>query len=320
MASSHRRPPPARRRSPDTSPSLSGSSMPRGNGSDSGQDMDDNGDADEVIDHSAPAASSTVDMVPHERVEALERLNDDLTRQLADMEHMFQRKLTEQEAEFKDLQFKLEETRSELSAAKREEKELRSKDRQKSTQIGALEADVGKFSKQLETSKAAYTGLQRQYLDQCTSAEKYRNDLRERDETVHSLREAARLSQIQHQKSTEIGALENEDLEDEDSEDEDDVVETRSVRLSKRLDPSKMSPSEVSYSFSERREYSDACTSTESLVLNAEDRQPPKSSPVARNSVVELVTRVDRLATIACHTVTKEQDRVVQALQLIDHG
>lgn len=103
------------------------SSLPMPRGSDSDSDSDDGNDnADMVLDRSA--ASSTVSMMPHERVEALQRVNDDLARKLQDTERTMQRKLAEQEAEFDDLQVKLEETRNELSAAKREEKELRSKE------------------------------------------------------------------------------------------------------------------------------------------------------------------------------------------------
>ncbi|KAJ7168692.1 hypothetical protein C8R46DRAFT_1162963 [Mycena filopes] len=180
------------------SPPRSSSPPPRGSDSDSDSDDDENvvgRDRDMVLDRST--ASSTVSMMPHERVEALQRVNDDLARKLADTERSMQRKLAEQEAEFEDLQVKLEETRNELSAAKREEKELRSKERQNSTQIGALEAEVVKVSKQLETSKASYNNLQRQYMDQCASAEKYRNELREREETLRSLRESASLTQIE---------------------------------------------------------------------------------------------------------------------------
>ncbi|KAJ7109058.1 hypothetical protein C8R43DRAFT_181879 [Mycena crocata] len=151
----------------------------------------------DYIDYTRSTASSTVSMMPHERVEALQRVNDDLVRKLADTERAMQRKLAEQEAEFDDLQIKLEETRNELSSAKREEKELRNKERQNSTQIAALEAEVVKVSRQLETSKTSYNNLQRQYMDQCANAEKYRNDLREREETVRSLREAQGLTSIE---------------------------------------------------------------------------------------------------------------------------
>ncbi|KAK6996519.1 hypothetical protein R3P38DRAFT_3329523 [Favolaschia claudopus] len=175
---------------------LSSLPMPRRSDSDSDSD-DDDGRSDMVMDHDRSAASSTVSMMPHERVEALQRVNDDLARKLQETERSMQRKLAEQEGEFDDLQMKLEETRNELSAAKREEKELRSKERQNNTQIGALEAEVAKISKQLETSKMSYNNLQRQYVDQCARAEKYRDDLREREELVRSMRDAAGLTQIE---------------------------------------------------------------------------------------------------------------------------
>ncbi|KAJ7157627.1 hypothetical protein C8R43DRAFT_1065003 [Mycena crocata] len=179
---------------------LSSLAMPQHN-SDSDSDDDSDGGRSNLVhdysDYTRSTASSTVSMEPHERVEALQRVNDDLARKLADTERTMQRKLAEQEAEFEDLQVKLEETRNELSAAKRDEKELRSKERQNSTQISALEAEVVKVSKQLESSKTSYSNLQRQYMDQCANAEKYRNDLREREETVRSLREAQGLTGIE---------------------------------------------------------------------------------------------------------------------------
>ncbi|KAJ7755578.1 hypothetical protein B0H16DRAFT_1722297 [Mycena metata] len=149
--------------------------------SDSDSDEDKVGRRDMVFDHNRSTASSTVSMMPQEHVEALQRVNDDLARKLADTERMMQGKLAEQEAD----------------AAKREEKESRSKERQNSTQIGALEAEVVNVAKQLETSKVSYNNLQRQYMDQCASAEKYRNDLREHEETLRSLCESASLTQIE---------------------------------------------------------------------------------------------------------------------------
>lgn len=74
------------------------------------------------------AASSTVSMEPIERLEALQRINADLGRKLVDAEKTLQRKLSEHDAEVEDMQGRLEEMRSELSATKREEKELRSKE------------------------------------------------------------------------------------------------------------------------------------------------------------------------------------------------
>ncbi|KAJ7196768.1 hypothetical protein GGX14DRAFT_504610 [Mycena pura] len=194
---------------------LSSLPMPRANDSDS--DSDDEGRENRILDRSA--TSSTVSMMPQDRVEALQRVNDDLARKLADTERLMQRKLAEQEAEFEDLQDKLEETRNELSAAKREEKELRSKERQNSTQISLLEAEVVKVTKQLDISKLSYNNLQRQYVDQCASSEKYRDELREREEMVRSMRESASLTQI------EIARYKTEHM----------VYEERSAQLEREL-------------------------------------------------------------------------------------
>jgi predicted RNase H-like nuclease (RuvC/YqgF family) len=103
--------------------------MPRP-GSDSDSDSDD--DAGDMVrdgDPSRSTASSSASLVdPSERVAALQRVNADLARKLADTERAMQRKLAEQESEFEELQGRLEETRNELTAAKREEKELRGKE------------------------------------------------------------------------------------------------------------------------------------------------------------------------------------------------
>lgn len=72
--------------------------------------------------------SSTVSMEPNERVEALQRVNTDLKKKLADAEMTLQNKLTQHELDLEDFQARVDELRSELSACKREEKELRSKE------------------------------------------------------------------------------------------------------------------------------------------------------------------------------------------------
>jgi hypothetical protein len=79
-----------------------------------------------VMDRSA--ASSTVSMEPMDRLDALQRSNADKTRKLMEAEQTLQNKLTEHELELEEMQGRLEEMRSELSATKREEKELRSKE------------------------------------------------------------------------------------------------------------------------------------------------------------------------------------------------
>lgn len=111
--------------------SVSSLPMPRaGSDSDSDNEVHDSDDADSslglVLDRSA--ASSTVSLEPHDRLEALQRANADLGRKLMDAERTLQNKLSDHESELEEMQGRLEEARSELSATKREEKELRSKE------------------------------------------------------------------------------------------------------------------------------------------------------------------------------------------------
>ncbi|KAJ7067401.1 hypothetical protein C8F01DRAFT_1208443 [Mycena amicta] len=167
--------------------------MPRGNDSDS--DSDDEARMDMIMDRSA--ASSTVSMMPQDRVEALQRVNEDLTRKLVENERTLQRKLAEHEAIHEDLQMKLDELDNELSAAKREEKELRLKERTNHHQIQALEIDVAKLTRQVEASKASYANLQKQYQDQLNATDKYRVELREREDAVRGAREETELTQME---------------------------------------------------------------------------------------------------------------------------
>jgi len=72
--------------------------------------------------------SSTVSMEIHERLEALQRTNEELARKRVDAEVTLQNKLAEHELELEETHQRLEELRSELTASNREEKELRAKD------------------------------------------------------------------------------------------------------------------------------------------------------------------------------------------------
>ena len=109
--------------------------MPRQMGSDG---ESDDGDRDDDLDRDGnrhlglvldrSTASSTVSMEPQERLEALQRANTELGRKLIEAEETLQNKLSEHEVELEEMQGRLEEVRSELSATKREEKELRSKE------------------------------------------------------------------------------------------------------------------------------------------------------------------------------------------------
>ena len=109
--------------------SVSSLPMPRaGSDSDSDGDVDDDADSSLGLVLDRSAASSTVSLEPHDRLDALQRANADLGRKLMDAERTLQNKLSDHESELEEMQGRLEEARSELSATKREEKELRSKE------------------------------------------------------------------------------------------------------------------------------------------------------------------------------------------------
>ncbi len=139
-----------------------------------------------VMDRSAASSTASLDM--EQRLDALQRLNTDLGRKLLEAERTLQNRLAEHEQELEDMQIRLEEARSELSATKREEKELRSKEvrplaksgrqlfslvlnnlfqRQNTTQIAALESEIAKLQKSLDSARSSYQSLQKQYQEQC---------------------------------------------------------------------------------------------------------------------------------------------------------
>lgn len=112
-------------------------------------------------------------------------------------ERTLQHKLSEHELELEEMQSRLEEVRSELAHTKREEKELRSKDRLNTTQISSMEQEISRLNKQLEHSRSTYSSLNKQYQDQCAASEKYRDELRTREEQLRTLKESAALQEVE---------------------------------------------------------------------------------------------------------------------------
>lgn len=97
-----------------------------GSDSDSDQEADDDQTLGLVLDR--PIASSVASMMPQDRLDALQRANAELARKLMEAEKTLQNRLTEHEIELEELENRLDEAKSELMAAKREEKELRAKE------------------------------------------------------------------------------------------------------------------------------------------------------------------------------------------------
>lgn len=98
--------------------------MPR-TGSDSDEEDMDLG-LGLVMDRSK--TNSTVSMEATERLEALQRANEDLSRKCIESENALQNKMDDHDAELAEIHAKLDELRNELTASNREEKELRAKD------------------------------------------------------------------------------------------------------------------------------------------------------------------------------------------------
>ena len=71
---------------------------------------------------------STVSLDMQERVDALQKVNADLGKKLIEAERTLQIRLSDHESELDDLHQRLETAKNELSATKREEKELRAKE------------------------------------------------------------------------------------------------------------------------------------------------------------------------------------------------
>ncbi|KAJ3989747.1 hypothetical protein F5890DRAFT_1484005 [Lentinula detonsa] len=147
--------------------------------------------------------SSTASLLPGERLEALSRANTDLAKRLQDAERTLSRKIGEHESELEELQYKLEELKSELVRSKRDEKELRAKERTNSAQISGLESEVARLTKELSASRDSLHALHKQYSEQTAISERYRQDLRAREDHIRSLQDQASLHDVEIGKMTE---------------------------------------------------------------------------------------------------------------------
>ena len=102
--------------------------MARRSASDSGSDSDSEDESSLGLVLDRTATSSTVSLEPLDRVDALQKANAELSRKLMEADRALQNKLTEHDNDLEEMQARLEELKSELTATKREEKELRAKE------------------------------------------------------------------------------------------------------------------------------------------------------------------------------------------------
>ena len=135
---------------------------------DSDSEDDDDDEEDPTLGLVLARNGSLASLVPEEREEALQRANHELQRRVAEQDRILQNRIAEHEAELERMEIALEETKSELSSSKREEKELRAKETKYIHQIQALESEIAKSQRALETAKASYQSLQKLYQEQCS--------------------------------------------------------------------------------------------------------------------------------------------------------
>ena len=100
--------------------------LPRGLGSTDDSDSKDESSLGLVLDRSA--ASSTMSLEPFECLDTLQKANTALGCKLMEAERTLQVKLQEHDTDLEEMEARLEELKSELTATKREEKELRVKE------------------------------------------------------------------------------------------------------------------------------------------------------------------------------------------------
>ena len=72
--------------------------------------------------------TSDTSLADYERIEALQKQNEELHRKMLECEELLNNKVAEHETEYAELQGVLEQLKAELTSAKREEKELRGKE------------------------------------------------------------------------------------------------------------------------------------------------------------------------------------------------
>ncbi|EJD07049.1 uncharacterized protein FOMMEDRAFT_131786 [Fomitiporia mediterranea MF3/22] len=162
------------------------------------EDSEDEVDATLGLVHTRNGSMASLETI--EREEALQRSNQDLQRRVAEQDRILQNRITDHEAELERMEIALEETKSELSSSKREEKELRAKETKYIHQIQALESEIAKSQRALETAKASYQSLQKLYQEQCTESESLRNALRNRDQQYRDATEKISLHGLEIEK------------------------------------------------------------------------------------------------------------------------
>ncbi|KAG9093109.1 hypothetical protein FRC06_011669 [Ceratobasidium sp. 370] len=180
-------------------------------GSDSDTDPEGQSeDEDMTRRYVRPALSSDASLAPEDLLEALQKSHAELARKAADSERRMQNRLAERETEIAELEAQLDDLKTELSVSRREEKELRVKERANMTQFATFESEIQKLQKSLDHSRAQYSSMQKQYQEQCAETERMRNLLRRKEQEMKEADDRAYMHEGEVQKwGRERETLEN---------------------------------------------------------------------------------------------------------------
>ncbi|PBK87396.1 hypothetical protein ARMGADRAFT_1034950 [Armillaria gallica] len=119
------------------------------------------------------------------------RQASDLRRQLSDAEATADTTIVEYECKVEKLSSKIDELQTELNTTKRQETELRSREKRNMAQISDLEGEVGRLLHSLDQVRASNASVRKLYQEQCHISGKYRDELLRQDQVISALNEAS---------------------------------------------------------------------------------------------------------------------------------
>ncbi|WVQ69388.1 uncharacterized protein L199_007605 [Kwoniella botswanensis] len=147
----------------------------------------------------------------HDTVARLRKENTELLRKLKETEKSLAVQGAENERLYEDLQVRLEEAQSEIAQRRKDEKDMKGKDRAQLIQISGFEADIMSLQRSLENAKMNHANMQKMYNSQCDEAQRLRDMLRDRDDEIRSLEENVQAHAADEEKfNRELQALESE--------------------------------------------------------------------------------------------------------------
>ncbi|WVQ75920.1 hypothetical protein IAR50_005555 [Cryptococcus sp. DSM 104548] len=158
------------------------------------------------------ATESTASLhTSHDHLRRLKKENNELLRKLKETEKSLAVQGAENERMVEDLQARLEEAQGEIAQRRKDEKDMRGKDRAQLIQISGFEADILSLQRSLENAKVNHANMQKMYNSQCDEAQRLRDMLRDRDAEIQELEEVTHTQAADEEKlSHEIQALEAE--------------------------------------------------------------------------------------------------------------